>query len=153
MTLRRVKAEINNCEIARLPPKTVEDVVLQLSEEERAVYDHLEEYARQQYKNYQEYRATNAELMQNAANNYVAGASRKKVAVKDPQAVNFSHMFVLLTRLRQMSVLPFLIQTMLGDEDASDDESYDAESDPINKNNPIFQIGYKSSKIRRVSAF
>jgi len=93
--------------------------------------------------------------MQYAANKFLQGAQRKKN--KDGGDRRFSELLVLLTRLRQLAVLPYLIKTMLQDDDdgsdsddADMDDGFNPLNDPINKKNPVFDELFHSSKIKAV---
>jgi len=155
MVLRRTKEDVKKSggNMVSIPDKLVEDVELEMHLSERAIYDHLEEFAKQQFKNFLKAQADRKNTLQGAAYTYEAGKAKrgKKGAVGQPEAYQYSHMFALLTRLRQASVLPFLMRTMLDDAEEDDDLSYDALNDPINAKNPVLDHLYKSSKIRAVS--
>jgi SNF2 family DNA or RNA helicase len=161
--LRRTKLEVADTGLAQIPPKTVIDVVLELNSDEAKIYQHLEDFAKQQFKSWESDKENAEENKQRAADEYVAKGKGKKgnndggcgdldEGISGP--VKFSHILALLMRLRQFVVLPFLIKVMLEgvDEESIDEEvSYDAEIDPVNSKNPVFCVGYKSTKIRAVS--
>jgi transcription termination factor 2 len=163
--LRRTKLEVADTGLAQIPPKTVIDVVLELNPEEEKIYQHLEDFAKQQFKTWESNKKNAEDNKQRAADQYVAKGKGKKgnndggcgdLDERNSDPVKFSHIYVLLMRLRQFVVLPFLIKVMLEGEGVDEEESieevsYDAEFDPVNSKNPVFCVGYKSTKIRAVS--
>jgi SNF2 family DNA or RNA helicase len=164
VVLRRTKLEVADTGLAQIPPKTVIDVVLELNPEEGKIYQHLEDFAKQQFKTWESNKENAEENKQRAADQYVAKGKGKKgnndggcgdLDERNLGPLKFSHMLVLLMRLRQFVVLPFLIKVMLEgegvDEESIEEVSYGAEFDPINSKNPVFCAGYKSTKIRAVS--
>jgi len=166
LLLRRTKEEIDATaeDANKIPAKHIEDVHVALSDAEEAVYTDLFDYAKSIMRSFLDQQKDRLE-MQNAANNYVAGAMKKSRSNKTRtesteeadhrfSTIRFSTILVLITRLRQLAVLPYLIKTMLEDDDKrddGDDVAYDALSDPINSKNPIFKKNYKSTKIKAVS--
>jgi hypothetical protein len=151
LLLRRTKDEVNasSDEMQRLPPKHVEEIPVTLSEKEEAVYTILFDYAKSKMKMFLEAQKDRQEEMQHAANNYVAGAMKKKKKNGGGEDNKFATLLALITRLRQLAVLPWLIQTMLNDDDSrdsddSDTEDYNPLDDPVNRKNEIFQPGFKS---------
>lgn len=155
--LRRTKEEVGamSTEMANIPPKIVEDIPVEFSEAENEIYQYLFDHAKEIMTNFLHAQQDRLDEMQGAANNYIAAGARRKAKKNDIEKnVSFSQVLVLLTRLRQGAVLPYLIKTMLEDSeggDDDDDESYDVFNDPISAKNPVFEPGFRSAKIRAVS--
>lgn len=156
LLLRRTKAEVASLsDIEPLPTKHIEDVRVQLSEAEEPVYKCLFDYAKNTMTKFLAAREERMAAQQGAAYSYVSNAMKgrsRKQKNDEGDDEKFSNILVLITRLRQLPVLPFLIKTMLEDENADDEEeSYDVLNDPVNALNPVFDPGFRSSKMKAVS--
>ncbi|ODM94785.1 Transcription termination factor 2 [Orchesella cincta] len=123
--------------VRKIPPKTVEIIEIELTEAEQAVYGHLMLFAQGMFQNFMQGRM-------NQRNDW----ERRN----PPSDIRFSHLFALICRLRQCAVLPYLIETMLEDEEVDENESFDEfkEEHLVSKINPIFGRLYESSKIKRI---
>jgi SNF2 family DNA or RNA helicase len=150
--LRRTKLEVADVGLVQIPPKTVIDVVLELHPDEAKIYQYLEDFAKQEFKTWESSKEIPEDNKQRAEDQYVAKGNDGGCGDLDGP-VKFNHINVLLLRLRQFVVHPFLIKGMLEgvDADGIQEVSYDAEFDPVNSNNPVFSVGYKSTKILAVS--
>ncbi|CAL8093321.1 unnamed protein product [Orchesella dallaii] len=153
LILRRTKTEVEAMggNVRKIPPKEVETIELDLTEEEKRVYDHLMKFAKAMFKNFMDNKDQREQELQGAAMSYTA-ARRKEPKQDVPGDVKFSHLFALICRLRQCAVLPHLIETMLEDENVDEDDSFDEYKDEhlISKRNPIFVRDYESSKVKRI---
>lgn len=149
LLLRRTKVEVADAggNIPNIPEKAVEIIELDLSEEEKRVYEYLKQIARSTFRKFlQEAKIRDGDLdlsftELNPDQDYCL-----------PQDIRFTHLFALLTRLRQCAVLPYLIHTMLDDEEVNEDVKFDATDDNqiISKINPVFDKTYVSSKFKRI---
>jgi SNF2 family DNA or RNA helicase len=153
--LRRTKLEVADVGLAQIPPKTVIDVVLELNPDEAKIYQRLEDFAKQQFKTWESSKENDEDQCvakgKGKKGNNDGGCGDLNEGTQGP--VKFSHNGVLLLRLRQFVVHPFLIKGMLEGvvEDSIQEVSYDAEFDPVNSKNPVFSVGYESTKIQAVS--
>lgn len=150
LLLRRTKDEVM-CGLKKqgqaIPKKTIVDINVELKPEEREIYDHLEAFAEKEFKYFLKNREKRNADLQAAANHFMAG----KQKVKSSQEKSFSHVFVLILRLRQCSVLPYLIRTMIDDDENDvDEDEYDPIEDLISLKNPTFDTDFKSSKLERL---
>ncbi|CAL8115364.1 unnamed protein product [Orchesella dallaii] len=153
LILRRTKTEVESMggNVKSIPPKTVEIIELELSPEEKRVYEHLTLYAQIMLRKFMMNKEEREDQMQAAANAYTA-SQHKQTGEGVPTDVKFSHLFALICRLRQCAVLPHLIETMLEQEEVDEDDSFDEYKDEhlISKRNPVLHREYESTKVKRI---
>lgn len=150
LLLRRTKTEVAELggNVQKIPPKTVEIIEIQSTPEEQRVYDYLKQFAKSMFQQFLDEAKVREEEVGGGAKVSKRNNQRDDV----PQDIRFSHLFALLTRLRQCAVLPHLIHTMLEDEELDEDVSFDDTDDNhiISKLNPVFDRAYESSKLKRM---
>ncbi|ODM96360.1 Transcription termination factor 2 [Orchesella cincta] len=153
LILRRTKEEVKAMggNVGTIPPKVVETIEIDLTEAEQRVYDHLMQFAQAMFKNF-EVNKEQKDREKQAAALAQTGARRKEPKQNVPDDIKFSHLFALICRLRQCAVLPYLIHTMLEEEDVDEDDSFDEYKDEhlVSKRNPIFDREFESTKIKRI---
>lgn len=154
LILRRTKEEVQSVggNVRKIPPKSIEIVQVELNQAEKRVYDHLMRFSVELFKNFLVNKEQRERDLGRAASVY---AHRKERKEAPPDDINFSHLFALITRLRQCAVLPYLIENMLEHEQVDSDSSFDEDNDDhlVSKRNPVFERLYQSSKIKRVRPF
>lgn len=152
LILRRTKEEVQAVggNVRRIPPKTIEIIKVELTPAEKRVYDHLMKYSAEMFKDFLVNKEQRDIELERAVSTYAHRQARKEAP---PDDISFSHLFALITRLRQCAVLPYLIERMLEYEEVDSDASFDEDNDEhlVSKRNPIFDRLYQSSKIKRVS--
>jgi transcription termination factor 2 len=152
LILRRTKEEVKNDggKVQNIPPKYVTDVKIKMGEDHRNVYQYFKEFAESKFKVFLEEKEDAAK--QQAAANYVAGRNKLKNQKQDTEIVSFSTILVLMLRMRQVSVLPFLTSKMLGDDDEDLSGEFDPldDEDVISHKNPVFAETFISAKLAQL---
>lgn len=162
LILRRTKEEVglmgaesgSKCKGQVIPPKDVEVVNIELKDAERSIYNMLMDYAQNILKDFLSQKEQRENGLRLGGLIYAADRVQERREAC-PEDIKFSHIFALLTRLRQCAVLPHLIETMLEQEELGEDELFD-EMKPehiVSKINPVFDRLYLSSKFEKVNIY